>query len=114
MKKGNIKSRKLRTRAKISARSDRPRLSVYRSLKHIYAQIIDDAKGATLVSASSKDVGTEKGKPKKDVAVLVGEDLAKKALRRKIKKVVLDKGGYKYHGRIKALADAARKGGLEF
>ena len=114
MRKNNLDTRKLRTRAKILSKGGRPRLSVYRSLKHIYAQIIDDAKGVTLVAASSKKIKAEKGKSKKDIAVLVGEDVANRAAEKKIKKVVLDKGGYKYHGRIKALAEAARRGGLEF
>ncbi len=96
---------------------ERLRLSVYRSLNHIYAQIIDDIKGHTLVSASSldkefKEKMTHKGNI--ETAKQVGKLLAKKALGKNIKKVVFDRGGYLYHGRIKALAEAAREGGLEF
>lgn len=117
MKTENIKQkrydqRKRRVRAKISGNADRPRLSVYRSLKHIYAQIIDDDKGITLVASSDLTV---KGKNKKlDSASLVGEDLAKKAITKKIKKVAFDKGASRFHGRVKALAEGARKGGLDF
>lgn len=93
------------------------RLSVYRSLKHIYAQIIDDIKGYTLVSASSldkefKENGSYKGNI--ETAKKVGKLLAERALEKNIKKVVFDRGGYLYHGRIKALAEAAREAGLEF
>lgn len=98
--------RKARVRAKVSGVPARPRLSVFRSNKNIYAQIIDDVSGRTLASAS--------GGFKTEAAFSVGEVLAKKALKAKIKKVVFDKGAYKYHGRIKALADGARKGGLNF
>jgi large subunit ribosomal protein L18 len=97
--------------------ASRPRLSVYRSLNHIYAQVIDDSRGQTLVSMSSLDSlvrsktdGTEKDKK----AEIVGTLLAEKALNKGIKQVVFDRGGYKYHGRVKALAEAARKAGLEF
>lgn len=98
--------RKRRVRAKIFGTPDRPRLSVFRSNKYIYAQIINDEKGKTLASA--------KGNRRTDAAFLVGETLAKKAKIKKVKKVVFDKGGYKYHGRVKAVAEGARKGGLEF
>jgi large subunit ribosomal protein L18 len=96
----------------------RPRLAVYRSLSHIYAQLIDDQKGKTLLAVS--DLSPEiKEKIKKDATKqvksgLVGELIAQKALKKKIKKVVFDRGGFKYHGRIKALAEAARNAGLEF
>ncbi|MFN3301535.1 MAG: 50S ribosomal protein L18 [Patescibacteria group bacterium] len=108
-----------RVRAKVFGTKDRPRLSVFRSLKHIYAQIIDDEKGHTLVSASDFDLKSkikkEKKKPTKvEIAYQVGELIAKKALEKKIKKVVFDRGGYKYHGRVKALAEGARKKGLIF
>jgi large subunit ribosomal protein L18 len=106
--------RKLRVKARVRGNKVRPRLSVFRSNKGIYAQIIDDTKKVTLVSASSREVKTTKGVGKIDVAASVGQTLAKKALAKKIRKVVFDKSGYKYHGRIKALADAARKEGLEF
>lgn len=94
--------KKDRVRAKIRKLGDRPRLSVFRSNKFIYAQIIDDDKSVTLVAA------------KGEKASLVGEDLAKKAVAKKIKDVVFDRGSYKYHGRVKILAEAARKGGLNF
>jgi len=110
--------RKKRVRKKVFGTPDRPRLSVYRSLKHIYAQIIDDTKGHTLVSCStlSPELREEiKGKTKnKEAAKKVGLLLARKALEKGIKKVVFDKGYFKYHGRLKALADGAREGGLEF
>jgi len=110
--------RKKRVRKKVFGTPDRPRLSVYRSLKHIYAQIIDDTKGHTLVSCStlSPELREEiKGKTKnKEAAKKVGFLLAKKALENGIKKVVFDKGYFKYHGRVKALAEGAREGGLEF
>ena len=106
-----------RIRKKISGTPARLRLTVYRSLNHIYAQIIDDLKGQTLVTASSldkefRDITHHKGNVK--TAKLVGELIAKRALEKGIKKVVLDKSGYLYHGTIKALADASREAGLEF
>lgn len=104
--------RKRRVRAKISGTKDAPRISVFRSNRSIYAQLIDDEKGVTLASASLKEVKVVKGKT--EASSLVGEALAKKALAKKIKKARFDKGGYNYHGRVKALADGARKGGLEF
>lgn len=106
------KRRAKRTRAKIGG-SGRPRLSVFRSLKHISVQLIDDATGKTIVASSDKVVDTN-GKKPVEVAKLVGEDIAKKAVEAKITKVVFDRGQYKYHGRVKAIADAAREGGLEF
>ena len=111
------KNRHRKVRRKISGTSECPRLSVYRSNVAIYAQIIDDTKGVTLVSASSVDKELAKqlkGKTKTQQAQLVGEAIAKKALNAKIKNVVFDRGGYIYTGRIAALADAAREGGLEF
>ncbi len=109
--------RHIRVREKISGTSNCPRLSVYRSNVAIYAQIIDDTKGVTLVSASSLDKDLEKelkGKSKTEQAKLVGEAVAKKALKAKIKNVVFDRGGYIYTGRVQALADGARSAGLEF
>lgn len=107
-----------RVRSKIFGTSERPRLSVYRSLKHIYAQIIDDTKGHTLVAMSSlsKEIRDEvkSAKTKTEVSRIVGLALAKKALEKGITKVVFDRNGYKYHGRVKALAEAAREGGLIF
>ena len=105
--------RHARVRAKLSGTSATPRLCVYRSNKNIEAQIIDDVKGATLVASSSMALKLENGS-NIDAAKLVGEDIAKKALAKKIKKVVFDRSGYIYHGRVKALAEAAREAGLEF
>jgi large subunit ribosomal protein L18 len=109
--------RKLRIRRRMQGTAERPRMSVFRSLKHIYAQVVDDVKGATLAHAStlSKDVkGPAGGKNKSDCAKLVGEAIAAQLKAKGIKKVVFDRNGYLYHGRIKALAEAARKAGLEF
>lgn len=100
-------------KAKRVEKPTRPRIAVFRSNKHIYAQIIDDVKRETLVSSSDiKYKDKEKGKMAK--AVFVGEDLAQKALKKGIKKVSFDRRSYKYHGRVKTLADSARKKGLEF
>lgn len=115
--------RKARSRAKIFGTKERPRLAVYRSLKHIYAQIINDEEKKTIISAS--DLELEKSKIKTQdkennlsgktaIARKVGLILAEKAISHKIKKIVFDRGGSAYHGRIKALADGARTGGLEF
>ncbi|MBO5884470.1 MAG: 50S ribosomal protein L18 [Clostridia bacterium] len=109
--------RHARVRRKISGTTECPRLDVYRSNVAIYAQIIDDTKGVTLVSASSMDKDLEnemKGKTKTEQARLVGEAVAKKALDAKIKTVVFDRGGYIYTGRVQALAEGARDAGLEF
>ncbi|UQN05186.1 50S ribosomal protein L18 [Deinococcus sp. QL22] len=104
--------RKLRARRKVRvAAGERPRLSVFRSSKHIYAQIIDDASGATLASASSSALKTG---TKTDTAAAVGKALAEAATAKGVKQVVFDRGQYRYHGRVKALADAAREGGLDF
>ncbi|MBQ7339494.1 MAG: 50S ribosomal protein L18 [Clostridia bacterium] len=106
-----------RVRAKIKGTAEAPRLSVYRTLNHIYVQIIDDVKGNTLVTASTLDKelkGTFEGKDKKAQAFAVGELVAKKAKAKKIKTIVFDRGGYLYTGRVQALADGARKGGLQF
>ena len=104
-----------RLRQKLSGTPQRPRLNVYRGLKNIYAQIIDDTTGNTLVSVSSldKDLGLSYG-GNKDAAKAVGEAIAKKAIEKGIKAVVFDRGGYIYHGRVSELADGARSGGLEF
>ena len=106
------KKRHLRIRNKISGTAERPRLSVFRSNKHIYAQAIDDVRGETLVSASDRDL--KKDGSDKEIAGKVGKILAKKALKTGIKEVVFDRGGYRYHGRVKALAEGARDGGLKF
>lgn len=104
-------------RKRLRARTDRPRVSVFRSLTNISVQIIDDLKGQTLAAASSleKDLkGATKGMRKTDVAKKVGEVLAERAKKAGVSKVAFDRGAYKYHGRIKALADGAREAGLEF
>lgn len=109
------KARHTRIRKKISGTSQLPRLSVFRSLKNISAQIIDDEKGVTLVSASSMDKELDiKNGGNVEASKLVGALIAKKAKKAKINKVVFDRGGYLYHGRVKALADVARENGLEF
>lgn len=106
---------RFRIRRKLSGTAERPRLAVYRSNKDIYAQIINDADGITMVSASSREKGFKKGKSKKvEVSNKVGKQLAEKAIGAGITSVVFDRGGYLYHGRIKALADGAREGGLKF
>lgn len=110
--------RQMRVRKKVQGSAVRPRLSVYRSAKNIYAQVIDDVAGITLVSASSIDkdmVETVKSaKKKSDLSVLVGEQVAKKAIAKGIDKVVFDRNRYEYHGRVKAVAEGARKAGLKF
>jgi len=103
--------RKMRIRAKIRGSEERPRLAIFKSHKYIYAQIIDDDKGHTLVSIDSRAV---KGKTPIEKAKEVGIEIAKKAKAAKISKVVFDRGGYLYTGKIKVVADAAREGGLEF
>ena len=102
-----------RIREKISGTAERPRLNVYRSLNHIYAQVIDDQKGETLVSASTLALKAKTG-GNLAAAKEIGKAVAEKAVEKGIKKVVFDRGGFLYHGRIKALADAAREAGLEF
>ena len=110
--------RKSRVRRNVFGTPERPRLTVFRSHKNIYAQIIDDQAGQTLVAASSLDKGApdtaDKGGGNKAAAIVVGQSLAVRAVERGIKKVVFDRNGYPYHGRIRELADAARKAGLEF
>ena len=107
------KRRHARVRSKISGTASCPRLCVYRSNKNIEAQIIDDGKKVTLVASSSMSLKLENGS-NVEAARKVGEDIAQKALKKKIKKVVFDRSGYLYHGRVKALAEAAREAGLEF
>ena len=104
--------RKLRIRSKVTGTSMRPRLSVFRSNTHIYGQIIDDEKGITLVSVSDLKLAKKDKSTKTQSAEIIGEELAKKAISKKIKKVTFDRNGFVYHGRIKALAEGARKGGL--
>ena len=103
-----------RVRAKISGTPGCPRLDVFRSAKHIYAQIIDDENGVTLCAASSLDKDVEGNGGNKEAAKKVGEAIAKKAADKGISEVVFDRGGYIYHGRVKELAEAAREGGLKF
>jgi large subunit ribosomal protein L18 len=102
-----------RIREKLAGTSERPRLNVYRSLNHIYAQVVDDQKGETLVSASSLALKLKSG-GNVAAAKEIGKAVAEKAVAKGIKQVVFDRGGYLYHGRVKALADAAREAGLEF
>ena len=112
--KNVVRARKhLRVRAKISGTAEKPRLCVFRSNKHIEAQIIDDTKGVTLVSSSSVQLKLENG-GNCEAAAKVGKDLAEKAKAKGIEIVAFDRGGYLYHGRVAALADAAREGGLKF
>jgi len=109
--------RHARVRAKVKGTTSKPRLCVYRSLNHVYAQIIDDSQGHTLVATSTLDPevkGEADGKAKSDKAKLVGSLVAKRALSKGISQIVFDRGGYKYHGRVKALAEAARQEGLKF
>lgn len=118
-KNKNVRHRsKIKIRKKISGALDKPRLTVYRSLNNMYAQLIDDSHGNTLVSASTlskellEEVKSSKGKISK--SKMVGVLLAKKALEKNISQVVFDRNGYRYHGRVKAIADGAREGGLKF
>lgn len=103
--------KKLRVRKKVSGTTERPRLSIYRSTRNFYAQIIDDTTGKTLVSASTFKAD---GGANKDTAMKVGKDIAEKAKKANIESVVFDRNGYLYHGRIKAFAEAAREAGLKF
>ena len=106
--------RHTRVRGKITGTVQRPRLNVYRSLNHIYAQIIDDVKGVTLVAASSVETDFGMAGGNKEAAKKVGELIAKRAAEKGITEVVFDRGGYVYHGRVKELAEGAREGGLKF
>lgn len=109
--------RHVRVRKRVSGTPERPRLNVFRSLRHISAQIIDDTKGMTLVAASTGEAEIGKrvaGMKKQEQARVVGEILAERAVAQNIKQVVFDRGGYMYHGRVKSLAEGARAGGLEF
>ncbi len=109
--------RHARVRRKVSGTPERPRLCVFRSSRHIYCQVIDDTRGETLVSASSvEDIGNDGSPagPKTSASALVGKRVADRALAKGISQVVFDRGGYKYHGRVKALAEASREGGLRF
>ena len=108
--------RRLHVRKKVFGTSERPRLNVFRSLNHIYAQIIDDTVGHTLAAASTvdKEIQLTEEMTKTEQAQKVGQVLAERALAKEIKQVVFDRAGYKFHGRVKALAEAARKAGLDF
>ena len=109
--------RKRSIRKKISGSGARPRLSVFRSSKHIYAQVIDDSTGATLASASTRSVDLREelsGKKKAEQAALVGQLIAKRCIEKEISQVVFDRNGFIYHGRVRAVAEAAREGGLKF
>jgi large subunit ribosomal protein L18 len=108
--------RRRRVRAKVAGTPSRPRLNVFRSLQHIYVQLIDDEAGNTIASASSLDneIRSQSGLKKSDQATAVGKLLAQRARERSITQVVFDRAGYRYHGRIKAVAEGARAGGLEF
>ena len=110
-KKKIFELRKIRTRSKITKSA--PRLSIFRSLKHFYIQVIDDKTGTTICSASDKEIKDTKLKPI-EKAEKVGEMIAKKAIDKKVEKVVFDRGAFRYHGRVKAAGDAARKAGLKF
>jgi len=103
-----------RIRAKLSGSPERPRLAIFRSVAHIYAQVIDDTRGTTLVLASSVDKGGKTKGGNVAAAKAIGKLVAERAKEKGIKSVVFDRGGYHYHGRVKALADAAREAGLEF
>jgi large subunit ribosomal protein L18 len=100
-----------RIRRRLSGTSERPRLAIFRSLSHTYAQVIDDSKGVTVAAASTAG---SKGGGNVAAAKKIGEEVARKAMEKGVKRVVFDRGGYLYHGRVKALADAAREAGLEF
>ena len=120
MRKARRQMRHRRVRRKIRGAAERPRMAVFRSLNHIYVQVIDDSRGHTVAAASSLDPairdqvnGTPKAS-KTDVSAMVGALVAERAVELGVKSVVFDRGGFKYHGRTKALADAARKGGLVF
>jgi large subunit ribosomal protein L18 len=108
--------RKMGIRKKISGTAERPRVTVFKSAKHIYAQAIDDETGTTLASASTMDKGTRgdvTGLKKRDAATKVGEELAKRMVEKGVKNAVFDRNGYKYHGRVAAVADGAREGGVQ-
>jgi len=106
--------RRYRIRKRVEGSESRPRLSVFRSAKHIYAQVIDDGTGATLAQASSREEQAGAGKGKLSASESVGKRLAARAKEKGVTRVAFDRGGYLYHGRVKALADGARAGGLEF
>jgi len=113
LRKNNKLRRKLRVKKKVFGTTQRPRLSVYRSNKYLYGQIIDDTKGTTLVGLSLNDVKkAHKGKNRQEASFEIGKMIAEKAKEKKIKTVVFDRGSYQFHGRVKQLADGVREGGL--
>lgn len=112
-RKNNRVKRKLKIRSRVFGNSETPRLSIFRSNSHIYAQVIDDEKAKTIVDFSSQKLDSKKGINKVQESFEVGKEIAKKALEMKVKSVVFDRNGYRYHGRVKALADGAREGGLK-
>jgi len=114
MKNTSKETRQIRVRAKTKGTKDKPRLSVFRSNHYIYAQIIDDGKGETIVGVSEKELSQKEKVKKTDKSKELGRLIAKKALTKKIKEIVFDRGSYKYHGRVKAVAEGAREGGLKF
>ena len=117
MRKARRQMRHKRVRRKISGTAERPRMAVFRSINHIYVQVIDDSRGHTVAAASSLEPairGKANGSPKTEVSALVGALIAERAVEKGVTSVVFDRGGFKYHGRTKALADAAREGGLVF
>ena len=115
IEKNEIRSRiHKRIRRKLQGTAERPRLAVFRSVAHIYAQIIDDSQGRTVVSASSVEKASKTNGGNVAAAKQIGKTIARRAQEKGIKQVVFDRGGYQYHGRVKALADAAREAGLEF
>ncbi len=114
LKRDKRQRRKAHIRMRVTGTPERPRLSVYKSLKHIYAQVVDDTKGTTLAYASSLDGAIEGAKGKKAVAKKVGEAVAKRCRDKQIQQVVFDRNGFDYHGRVAAVAEGAREGGLKF
>ena len=109
--------RHLRLRQRVTGTEQRPRLSIYRSINHIYAQVVDDSRGVTLAAASTQDKdirGDTDGRNKSDRSKLVGAAIAQRAIAGGVTTVVFDRGGYQYHGRVKAVAEAARENGLDF
>lgn len=112
--KNQRKKREVRSKSKIRESEKRPRLVVYRSNKYIYAQLIDDIKGKTIAGVGEKNINIVQKISKTEKAKIVGQEVAKIALKNSIKEVIFDRHGYKYHGRVKALAEGARSGGLKF
>ena len=109
-----VNTRAIRTRAKTKGTQTKPRLSVFRSNKYIYAQIVDDEKGKTIIGASEKELSVKEKINKTEKSKLLGNLIAKKAIAKKINAVIFDRGSYRYHGRVKAVAEGAREGGLKF